>query len=174
MTQPDLSNLWMPFTANRQFKSNPRLLASAKGMYYTTTNGQKVLDSTAGLWGVNAGHGRTEIINALSEQTNRLDYAPSFQIGHDDSFRAATAVAELMPNGMDRIFFTNSGSESVDTALKIALAYHRANGEAHRTRLIGRERGYHGVGFGGISVGGISPYRKTFSSVLLPGVDHIR
>jgi len=174
MTQPDLSNLWMPFTANRQFKSNPRLLASAKGMYYTTTHGQQVLDSTAGLWCVNAGHGREEIIEALSEQTKRLDYAPSFQIGHEDSFRAATAVAELMPNGIDRIFFTNSGSESVDTALKIALAYHRANGEAHRTRLIGRERGYHGVGFGGISVGGISPNRKTFSSVLLPGVDHIR
>jgi len=174
MNHPDLSNLWMPFTANRQFKSSPRLLASAKGMYYTTTHGQQVLDSTAGLWCVNAGHGRTEIIQALSEQTKRLDYAPSFQIGHEDSFRAATAVANLMPDNIDRIFFTNSGSESVDTALKIALAYHRANGEAHRTRLIGRERGYHGVGFGGISVGGISPNRKTFSSVLLPGVDHIR
>src|SRR5690625_3077548 len=174
MNHPDLSNLWMPFTANRQFKSSPRLLASAKGMYYTTTHGQQVLDSTAGLWCVNAGHGRTEIIQALSEQTKRLDYAPSFQIGHEDSFRAATAVANLMPDNIDRIFFTNSGSESVDTALKIALAYHRANGEAHRTRLIGRERGYHGVGFGGISVGGISPNRKIFSSVLLPGVDHIR
>src|SRR5699024_3100852 len=169
MTQPDLSNLWMPFTANRQFKSNPRLLASAKGMYYTTTNGQKVLDSTAGLWGVNAGHGRTEMINALSKQTKRRDHAPRFQVGHGDSFRSVTAVAELRHNGMDRIIFTNAGSQSVVTALKIALAYHRANGEAHRTRLIGRERGYHGVGFGGISVGGISPNRKTFSRVLLPG-----
>lgn len=171
--RPDLSNLWMPFTANRQFKSKPRMLAKAKGMYYTTVEGQQILDATAGLWCVNAGHGRREIIEAISKQTAEMDYAPSFQLGHEDSFRAATAVARCMPEGVDRIFFTNSGSESVDTALKIALAYHRANGEAHRTRLIGRERGYHGVGFGGISVGGISPNRKTFSSALLPGVDHI-
>lgn len=171
--RPDLSNLWMPFTANRQFKSSPRLLAKAKGMYYTTVDGRQVLDATAGLWCVNAGHGRQEIIDAISTQAAEMDYAPSFQLGHEDSFRAATAVAQCMPEGMDRIFFTNSGSESVDTALKIALAYHRANGEAHRTRLIGRERGYHGVGFGGISVGGISPNRKTFSAALLPGVDHM-
>lgn len=171
--RPDLSNLWMPFTANRQFKSQPRLLAKAKGMYYTSVEGQQILDATAGLWCVNAGHGRQEIIDAISKQTAEMDYAPSFQLGHEDSFRAATAVARCMPEGVDRIFFTNSGSESVDTALKIALAYHRARGEAHRTRLIGRERGYHGVGFGGISVGGISPNRKTFSSALLPGVDHI-
>lgn len=173
MSRPDLTNLWMPFTANRQFKSNPRLLAEAKGMHYTTVDGQQVLDATSGLWCVNAGHGRQEIIDAISQQTAKLDYAPSFQLGHEDSFRAATAVARLMPEGMDRIFFTNSGSESADTALKIALAYHRANGEAHRTRFIGRERGYHGVGFGGISVGGISPNRKTFASALLPGVDHM-
>lgn len=171
--RPDLSNLWMPFTANRQFKSSPRLLSKAKGMYYTSTEGKQILDGTAGLWCVNAGHGRQEIIDAISRQTTDLDYAPSFQIGHEDSFRAATAVARCMPEGMDRIFFTNSGSESVDTALKIALAYHRARGEGHRTRLIGRERGYHGVGFGGISVGGISPNRRTFSNSLLPGVDHI-
>ncbi len=171
--RPDLSNLWMPFTANRQFKSSPRLLAKAKGMFYTTVDGHKVIDATAGLWCVNAGHGRQEIIDAISNQTAEMDYAPSFQIGHEHSFRAATAVAECMPEGLDRIFFTNSGSESVDTALKIALAYHRANGEAHRTRLIGRERGYHGVGFGGISVGGISPNRKTFSSALIPGTDHM-
>lgn len=170
---PDMSNLWMPFTANRQFKEHPRLLAKAKGMYYTTTNGQQILDGTAGLWCVNAGHGRSEIIEAISSQTAELDYAPSFQIGHSDSFRAASAVAKLMPAGMDRIFFTNSGSESVDTSLKIALAYHRARGEGQRTRLIGRERGYHGVGFGGISVGGISPNRKTFSGALLPSVDHL-
>src|SRR5690625_3911466 len=171
--RPDLSNLWMPFTANRQFKSSPRLLAKAKGMYYTSTDGRQILDGTAGLWCVNAGHGRQEIIDAISNQTAEMDYAPSFQIGHEHSFRAATAVAECMPEGLDRIFFTNSGSESVDTALTIALAYHRANGEAHRTRLIGRERGYHGVGFGGISVGGISPNRKTFSSALIPGTDHM-
>lgn len=171
--RPDLSNLWMPFTANRQFKSKPRLLAKAKGMYYKTVEGQQILDGTAGLWCVNAGHGRQEIIDAISQQTAEMDYAPSFQLGHEDSFRAASAVAKCMPEGVDRIFFTNSGSESVDTALKMALAYHRANGEAHRTRLIGRERGYHGVGFGGISVGGISPNRKTFSSAMLPGVDHI-
>src|SRR5690606_19727295 len=170
---PDLSNLWMPFTANRQFKTQPRLLAKAKGMYYTATDGHQVLDGTAGLWCVNAGHGRQEIIDAIANQAAELDYAPSFQLGHADSFRAASAVAKLMPQGLDRIFFTNSGSESVDTALKIALAYHRARGEGQRTRLIGRERGYHGVGFGGISVGGISPNRKTFSGVLLPGVDHL-
>ena len=170
---PDLSNLWMPFTANRQFKEQPRLLAKAKDMHYTTVDGQKVLDGTAGLWCVNAGHGRQEIIDAISRQAAELDYAPSFQLGHSDSFTAATAVAGMMPAGMDRIFFTNSGSESVDTALKIALAYHRARGEGQRTRLIGRERGYHGVGFGGISVGGISPNRKTFSGALLPAVDHL-
>ncbi|RTZ40755.1 aspartate aminotransferase family protein [Candidimonas sp. SYP-B2681] len=163
----------MPFTANRQFKEQPRLLAKAKGMYYTTVAGEQVLDGTAGLWCVNAGHGRKEIIEAISRQAAELDYAPSFQLGHSDSFRAATAVAKMMPAGMDRIFFTNSGSESVDTALKIAIAYHRARGEGQRTRLIGRERGYHGVGFGGISVGGISPNRKTFSGALLPNVDHL-
>jgi beta-alanine--pyruvate transaminase len=170
---PDMSNLWMPFTANRQFKEQPRLLAKAKGMYYTAVDGHEVLDGTSGLWCVNAGHGRKEIVEAISRQTAELDYAPSFQLGHADSFRAASAVAQLMPAGIDRIFFTNSGSESVDTALKIALAYHRARGEGQRTRLIGRERGYHGVGFGGISVGGISPNRKTFSGALLPGVDHL-
>ncbi|MDN5842241.1 MAG: aspartate aminotransferase family protein [Alcaligenaceae bacterium] len=163
----------MPFTANRQFKSHPRMLAKAKGMYYTATDGHQVLDGTAGLWCVNAGHGRPEIIEALTRQATELDYAPSFQISHEDSFHAATAIADIMPAGLDRIFFTNSGSESVDTALKIALAYHRARGEGQRTRLIGRERGYHGVGFGGISVGGIAPNRKVFSGVLLPGVDHL-
>src|SRR5690606_38666186 len=170
---PDLSNLWMPFTANRQFKEQPRLLAKAQGMYYTATDGHQVLDGTAGLWCVNAGHGRQEIIDAIAQQAAELDYAPSFQLGHQDSFRAASAVAKMMPAGMDRIFFTNSGSESVDTSLKIALAYHRARGEGQRTRLIGRERGYHGVGFGGISVGGISPNRKTFSGALLPNIDHL-
>ncbi|HLR81952.1 MAG TPA: aspartate aminotransferase family protein [Paenalcaligenes sp.] len=163
----------MPFTANRQFKEDPRLLVGAKGMYYTTADGQQILDATSGLWCVNAGHGRDEISTAIAEQTRTLDYAPSFQIGHEDSFRAAKAVSELMPAGLDRIFFTNSGSEAIDTALKIAIAYHRARGDAQRTRLIGRERGYHGVGFGGISVGGISNNRRNFSSMLLPHVDHL-
>ncbi|HYG42158.1 MAG TPA: aspartate aminotransferase family protein [Bordetella sp.] len=170
---PDLSHLWMPFTANRQFKSQPRMLASAKGMYYTSVDGRQLLDGTSGLWCVNAGHCRDEIVQAIARQAGSLDYAPGFQLGHPLAFEAASAVAGLMPQGMDRIFFTNSGSESVDTALKIALAYHRARGDAQRTRLIGRERGYHGVGFGGISVGGISPNRKTFSGALLPAVDHL-
>jgi len=170
---PDLTHLWMPFTANRRFKEAPRLLASAKGMYYTSTDGREILDGCAGLWCVNAGHCREQIAQAIATQVSTLDYAPSFQMGHPLAFKAATAVAALMPAGMQRIFFTNSGSESVDTALKIALAYHRANGQPQRTRLIGRERGYHGVGFGGISVGGISPNRKAFSNSLLPNVDHL-
>ncbi|OZI17452.1 aspartate aminotransferase family protein [Bordetella genomosp. 7] len=170
---PDLSHLWMPFTANRHFKSQPRLLASAKGMYYTSVDGRQILDGTSGLWCVNAGHCRDEIAQAIAKQAASLDYAPGFQLGHPQAFEAASAVAGIMPAGLDRIFFTNSGSESVDTALKIALAYHRARGDAQRTRLIGRERGYHGVGFGGISVGGISPNRKTFSGALLPAVDHL-
>ncbi|SEB24270.1 aspartate aminotransferase family protein [Paraburkholderia sartisoli] len=169
----DLSSFWMPFTANRQFKAAPRLLESAKGMYYRTTDGREVLDGCAGLWCVNAGHSRDEIVAAITKQLSTLDFAPTFQMGHPVAFEAASKVAELMPEGLDRIFFTNSGSESVDTALKIALAYHRARGEGQRTRLIGRERGYHGVGFGGISVGGISPNRKTFSGALLPAVDHL-
>src|ERR1700761_3215363 len=169
----DLSSFWMPFTANRQFKTAPRLLESAKGMYYRSTDGRDVLDGCAGLWCVNAGHGREEIVAAITQQLSKLDFAPTFQMGHPLAFEAATKVAELMPEGLDRIFFTNSGSESVDTALKIALAYHRARGEGQRTRLIGRERGYHGVGFGGISVGGIAPNRKTFSGALLPSIDHL-
>ncbi|AXF01655.1 aspartate aminotransferase family protein [Paraburkholderia hospita] len=169
----DLSNFWMPFTANRQFKSAPRLLESAKGMYYRSTDGRDVLDACAGLWCVNAGHGRDEIVAAVQKQAATLDFAPTFQMGHPLAFEAAAKVAELMPEGLDRVFFTNSGSESVDTALKIALAYHRARGEGQRTRLIGRERGYHGVGFGGISVGGIAPNRKTFSGALLPSIDHL-
>ncbi|MFT3800225.1 MAG: aspartate aminotransferase family protein [Burkholderiaceae bacterium] len=172
-SETDLSNLWMPFTANRAFKRTPRLLASAQGMYYTTPEGQRVLDGTAGLWCVNAGHGRKEIHDAITRQLAVLDYAPSFQLGHPVGFQAATSVASMMPAGLDRIFFTNSGSEAADSALKIALAYHRARGEAQRTRLIGRERGYHGVGFGGMSVGGIPGNRKTFSSNLLPSVDHL-
>ncbi|TAM01359.1 MAG: aspartate aminotransferase family protein [Paraburkholderia sp.] len=169
----DLSSFWMPFTANRQFKAAPRLLESAKGMYYRTTDGRALLDGSAGLWCVNAGHARDEIVAAVARQAATLDYAPTFQMGHPLAFEAAARVAELMPAGLDRIFFTNSGSESVDTALKIAIAYHRARGEGQRTKLIGRERGYHGVGFGGISVGGIVSNRKAFSGQLLPAVDHL-
>lgn len=170
---PDMASFWMPFTANRQYKQAPRLFAQAKGMFYTTTDGREVLDATAGLWCVNAGHCRDEITRAVAEQIGTMDYAPSFNMSHPLAFEAATALARIMPPGLDRIFFTNSGSESVDTALKIALAYHRARGEGQRTRFIGRERGYHGVGFGGISVGGILPNRKAFSSNLIPGVDHL-
>jgi beta-alanine--pyruvate transaminase len=170
---PDTDALWMPFTANRQFKAAPRFLVGASGMYYTTHDGRRVLDGTSGLWCVNAGHCRTEIAEAIARQSRELDYAPGFQMGHPMAFEAASRVARIMPPGLDRIFFTNSGSESADTALKIALAYHRARGEGQRHRFIGRERGYHGVGFGGISVGGIAGNRKTFSANLMPGVDHL-
>jgi beta-alanine--pyruvate transaminase len=162
----------MPFTANRQFKGAPRLIVSAEGMYYTSDDGRRILDGTAGLWCCNAGHAHPKIVAAVREQVGRLDYAPAFQMGHPLSFEAAARVAGMLPGDLDRVFFTNSGSESVDTALKIALAYHRVRGEAARTRLIGRERGYHGVGFGGTSVGGISNNRKLFGA-LLPGVDHL-
>ncbi|MFL5297905.1 MAG: aspartate aminotransferase family protein [Phenylobacterium sp.] len=170
--RPDLSAFWMPFTANRQFKADPRLLVGASGMYYRAEDGHEVLDGTAGLWCVNAGHGRPEIAEAVGRQLLELDYAPSFQMGHPLAFDFAAQLAKISPPGLDRIFFAGSGSEAVDTALKIALAYHKARGEGSRTRLIGRERGYHGVGFGGVSVGGLVNNRRTF--VTLPGVDHIR
>jgi beta-alanine--pyruvate transaminase len=168
-----LDSFWMPFTANRQFKAAPRLLVSAEGMHYTTVDGRKVIDGSAGLWCVNAGHARPQIAAAVEQQLMTLDYAPSFQMGHPIAFDFAEKLAAIAPDGLDRIFFTNSGSESVDTALKIALAYQRAAGQPTRTRLIGRERGYHGVGFGGISVGGIVNNRRAFATHL-PGVDHIR
>ncbi|QIG94088.2 MULTISPECIES: aspartate aminotransferase family protein [unclassified Bradyrhizobium] len=166
-------SLWMPFTANRQFKKAPRLFSSAKGMYYTSVDGRQVIDGSAGLWCVNAGHGRPQIASAVERQLTTLDFAPSFNMGHPLAFDFAERLAEIAPKGLDRIFFTNSGSESVDTALKIALAYHRAAGQPTRTRLIGRERGYHGVGFGGMSVGGMVANRRQFATHL-PGVDHIR
>jgi beta-alanine--pyruvate transaminase len=176
MTKPlprnDIESQWMPFTANRQFKAAPRMIVSAQGMYYTSQDGRRILDGTAGLWCCNAGHAHPKIVAAVREQVGRLDYAPGFQMGHPLAFEAAARVAGMLPGDLDRVFFTNSGSESVDTALKIALAYHRVRGEAARTRLIGRERGYHGVGFGGTSVGGISNNRKLFGA-LLPGVDHL-
>ncbi|HEY5558647.1 MAG TPA: aspartate aminotransferase family protein [Steroidobacteraceae bacterium] len=168
-----LEAFWMPFTANRQFKAAPRLLARAEGMHYWTPDGRQVLDGAAGLWCVNAGHGRREITEAVAKQIATMDYAPPFQMGHPLAFELANALVEIAPKGMDHVFFTNSGSESVDTALKIALAWHRVRGEGARTRLIGRERGYHGVGFGGISVGGMPNNRKFFGT-LLPGIDHLR
>lgn len=163
---------WMPFTANRRFMKDARIVCSAKDMHYRTADGRKILDGTAGLWCVNAGHTRPKIVEAVRETVAELDYAPSFQFGHPKAFELAGRVASLFPRGLDHVFFTNSGSESVDTALKIALAYHRANGDGTRTRLVGRERGYHGVGFGGISVGGIVTNRKHFGT-LLNGVDHL-
>jgi beta-alanine--pyruvate transaminase len=168
----ELESFWMPFTANRQFKANPRLLARAQGMHYWTTDGRQILDGVAGLWCVNAGHGRREITEAVSRQIAEMDYAPPFQMGHPGAFELANRVVDWLPEGLNHVFFTNSGSESVDTALKIALAYQRARGEGTRTRFIGRERGYHGVGFGGISVGGMVNNRKWFGSQL-PGVDHL-
>jgi beta-alanine--pyruvate transaminase len=169
----NLDAFWMPFTANRQFKAAPRMLSRAEGMYYWTPDGRQVLDAAAGLWCVNAGHCRREITEAVTQQIAVMDYAPPFQMGHPLAFELANALVEITPEGIDRVFFTNSGSESVDTALKIAVAFHRVRGEAGRTRFIGRERGYHGVGFGGISVGGMVNNRKFFGA-LLPGVDHLR
>ncbi len=168
-----LDAFWMPFTANRQFKAKPRILAKASGMHYWTPDGRQILDAVAGLWCVNAGHGRPEIKEAVARQLETLDYAPPFQMGHPGAFELANRVAEIAPAGLDHVFFVNSGSEAVDTALKIAIGYHRVRGEAARTRLIGRERAYNGVGFGGISVGGIAPNRKMWSGALLPGVDHL-
>ena len=172
LDRAQLEAFWMPFTANRQFKANPRLFARASGMHYWTPDGRQVLDGVAGLWCVNAGHGRTEITEAVSRQIAEMDYAPPFQMGHPAAFELANEVVKWLPDGLSHVFFTNSGSESVDTALKIALAYHRVRGEGTRTRFIGRERGYHGVGFGGISVGGMVNNRKWFGS-MLPGVDHL-
>ena len=169
----NLEAFWMPFTSNRQFKKAPRLLVGADGMYYTTADGRKVLDGTAGLWCCNAGHARPRIVEALGAQAKELDYAPAFQMGHPKIFELAARLVTYMPSGIDHVFFTNSGSESVETGLKIALAYQRAIGQGSRFRLIGRERGYHGVNFGGISVGGIVNNRKMFGT-LLTGVDHIR
>jgi beta-alanine--pyruvate transaminase len=171
--QPNnLEAFWLPFTPNRAFKRAPRLIARAQGMHYYTADGRAVLDGTAGLWCSNAGHNRDPIVAAIQRQAEELDYAPAFQFAHPKAFELASRVAALAPADLDRVFFCNSGSEAVDTALKIALAYHHVRGEGARTRLIGRERGYHGVGFGGISVGGIVNNRKFFGT-LLSGVDHL-
>ncbi len=172
---PSLENFWMPFTANRQFKATPRLLASASGMYYTDTDGNQVLDGTAGLWCCNAGHGRKRITEAVERQISTMDFAPTFQMGHNVAFDFAEKLAAIAPGGpdakLDRVFFTNSGSESVDTALKIAIAYQRAIGQGTRTMVLGREKGYHGVGFGGISVGGLVNNRRVFPQI---PADHLR
>jgi beta-alanine--pyruvate transaminase len=173
LSRQDLESFWMPFTANRQFKDQPRILARAEGMYYWTQDGRKILDGFAGLWCVNAGHSRKEIADAVHKQLSTMEYAPPFQMGHPPAFEFANVLTKLTPGDLDHVFFANSGSEAVDTALKIALAYHRVRGEAARQRLIGREKGYHGVGFGGISVGGMVNNRKFFGA-MLPGVDHMR
>lgn len=169
----DLDAYWMPFTANRQFKKAPRLLSKASGMHFWTPEGREVLDGIAGLWCVNAGHARPKIVEAIRAQALELDFAPPFNMAHPKAFELAERLVQLTPAGLNKVFYTNSGSESVETALKMAIAYHRARGEGSRTRLIGRERGYHGVNFGGISVGGMVANRKMFGS-MLTGVDHIR
>jgi beta-alanine--pyruvate transaminase len=169
---PNLDAFWMPFTANRQFKGSPRLLVAAKDMHFRSADGRAILDGTAGLWCVNLGHGRERINEAVARQVRELEFAPTFQMAHPLPFELAARLVRHMPGDIEHVFFTNSGSESVDTALKIAIAYHRLRGEAARTRLIGREKGYHGVGFGGISVGGLGNNRKSFGP-LLPGVDHL-
>ena len=170
---PSLDAYWMPFTANRQFKQAPRMLARAEGMHFWTPEGRQVLDAVAGLWCVNAGHARPKIVKAIQQQAAEMDFAPSFNMGHPKAFDLAERLVELTPAGLNRVFYTNAGSEAVETALKMAIGYHRARGDGARTRLIGRERGYHGVNFGGISVGGIVGNRKSFGP-LLPGVDHMR
>jgi beta-alanine--pyruvate transaminase len=170
--QPNLDHFWMPFTDSQYFKADPRMLVAAEGMTYTAADGHSVLDGTAGLWCVNAGHGRSEIADAVAAQLRELDFGPTFQMGHPAAFRLAERLSEHLPADLDRVFFTNSGSESVDTALKIARAYQQARGAGGRWRLIGRERAYHGVNFGGISVGGIGPNRRPYGP-LVAGVDHL-
>lgn len=171
-TNDTLAAYWMPFTANREFKENPRMIESADGIYYQTTDGRQIMDGSSGLWCCSLGHSHPKVVEAIREQAGKLDYAAPFQFGHPAAFELANVIADQMPGDLDNVFFTNSGSDSVDTALKIAIAYHRMRGEGSRTRLIGRVNGYHGVGFGGISVGGIVNNRKFFGS-LLTGVDHL-
>src|SRR5580693_2351503 len=173
MSTPSLESLWMPFTPNRQFKAKPRILAKASGMHYWNSDGRQILDAVAGLWCVNAGHGRREITEAVARQLETMDYAPPFNMGHPGAYELANRVAAIAPEGLDHVFFGNSGSEAVDTALKIAIGYHAVRGEARRTRLVGRVRGYNGVSFAGISVGGIAANRKMWSGTLLPNVDHL-
>ena len=170
---PDLSAFWMPFTANRHFKHHPHLIVRGEGAYYTLQDGRRVFDCLSGLWCTPLGHGRAEIASAVSAQLAELDFAPTFQVGHPKAFELAGRIARWAPQGLNRVFFANSGSEAVDSALKIALAYHQARGEARRVRIIGRERAYHGVGIGGISAGGIAVNRRTFGALASPFVDHL-
>jgi beta-alanine--pyruvate transaminase len=170
----NLEHYWMPFTDNRRFKASPKLVVAARDMHYTTADGRQVLYGLATLWCVNAGHGRPRIVEAIRRQAGELDFAASFSLGHPLAFRLAERIAALAPAGMGHVFFTNSGSEAVDTALKIAVAYHRLRGEGARTRFVGRERSYHGVNIAGISVGGVAANRKAYSGIVLPGVDHLR
>ena len=174
MDNVKLQHYWMPFTDNRRFKAQPRLVASAKGMYYTTVEGKQVLDGLATLWCVNAGHAQPRIVEAIRRQAGELDFASSFGLGHPLPFVLAERIAALAPAGMGHVFFTNSGSEAIDTAMKIAVGYHRLRGEGTRTRFVGRERSYHGVNIGGTSLGGVSANRKAYSGILMPGVDHLR
>ena len=169
-----LDHYWMPFTDNRRFKAKPRMVVSAKDMYYTTADGRQVLDGLATLWCVNAGHNRPRIVEAIRRQAGELDFASCFGLGHPLPFQLAERIAALAPRGMTQVFFTNSGSEAIDTALKIAVAYHRLRGEGTRTRFIGRERSYHGVNIGGTSIGGVAANRRAYSGMLMPGVDHLR
>ena len=169
----NLEHYWMPFTDNRRFKANPRLVVAAKDLHFTTADGKQVLDGLATLWCVNAGHARPRIVEAIRRQAGELDYATSFSLGHPLPFQLAERIAALAPSGMGHVFFTNSGSEAIDTALKIAVAYHRLRGEGTRTRFVGRERSYHGVNIAGVSLGGVAANRKAYSGVLLPGVDHL-
>ena len=168
----NLDNYWLPFTPNKKFKANPRLLTSAKGMYYKTDDDREVLDGIAGLWCTNAGHCHPKIVEAVQNQVAELDYATAFNMSHPKAFELAEKISSLTPEGLDRIFYGNSGSEAVETAMKVALAYHASKGEGQRTKFIGREKGYHGVNFGGVSVGGLTPNRKSFGP-LLPGIDHM-
>ena len=170
---PDLEHFWMPYTNNRDFKRSPKMIASAEGMYYTTVEGKKILDGLATLWCVNAGHCRPKIVEAIRKQAGTLDFCSTFSVGHPLPFEVARRISELTPEGLDHVFFVNSGSEAADTALKIALAYHRLKGQATRTRFIGRERGYHGVNLAGISIGGVPANRKAYG-MMIPGVDHLR
>lgn len=173
MTDFGMEAYWLPFTSNRYFKQHPKLVVSAKGAYYRTVDGRELFDCLSGMWCCPVGHAHPKIVEALTRQVQTLDYSPAFQVGNADTFRLAQRISDLAPEGLDRVFFTNSGSEAVDTALKIALGYHRIRGEAGRFRMIGRERAYHGVGFGGISVGGMMANRKAFATAMLPGVDHL-
>lgn len=170
----NLDAYWMPFTANRDFKKKPRIITGASGHHYTASDGSKLYDTFSGLWTSGLGHCHPKIVAAVQSQVAELDYCMTFQVTNDKALALAERLVEMAPQGISHCFFTNSGSEAVDTALKIALGFHRARGEGSRTRLIGRERGYHGVNFGGMSVGGIVPNRKAFSANLIPGVDHIR